>query len=39
MLRGDNGAVILYCLGYHIFSLFHAMNCICCILSNFIPSI
>jgi len=30
MLRGGNVAVILYCLGFHIFLLFHAMNCICC---------
>jgi len=27
MLRGSNVAVILYCLGFHIFRLFHAMNC------------
>jgi len=26
MLRGGNVAVILYCLGFHIFRLFHAMN-------------
>jgi len=29
MFRGVNVAVILYCLGFHIFRLFHAMNCIC----------
>jgi len=39
MLRGSNVAVILYCSGFHIFRLFHAMNCICCILPNFIVSI
>jgi len=39
VLRGGNVAVILYCLGFHIFRLFNAMNCICCILSNFIASI
>jgi len=39
MWRGDNVAVILYCLGFHIFRLFHAMNYICCILPNFIASI
>jgi len=26
MLRGGNVTVILYCLGFHIFRLFHAMN-------------
>jgi len=31
-----NEIVIFYCLGFHIFRLFHAMNCICCILPNFI---
>jgi len=39
MLRGGNVAVILYSLGFHIFHLFRAMNCICCILPNFIASI
>jgi len=39
MLRDGNVVVILYCLGFHIFRLFHAMNCICCILPNFIASI
>jgi len=39
MLRGGNLAVILYCLDFHIFRLFHAMNCICRILPNFIASI
>jgi len=39
MLRGDNVAVILYCLGFHIFRLFDAMNGICCILPDFIASI
>jgi len=39
MLRGGNVAVISYCLGFHILPLFHAMNCICCILPNFIASI
>jgi len=39
MLRGGNVAVILYCLGFHIFRLFHAMNCIRSILPNFIASI
>ena len=34
MLRGGNIAVILYCLGFTIFRLFHAMNCIYCILPN-----
>jgi len=34
MLRSGNIAVILYCLGFHIFRLFLAMNCICCILPN-----
>ena len=29
MFRGVNVAVILYCSGFHIFHLFHAMNCIC----------
>jgi len=29
----------LNCLGFHIFRLLHAMNCICCILPNFIASI
>jgi len=38
MSRGGNVAVILYCLDFHIFRLFHAMNCICCILPNFIVS-
>jgi len=27
MLRGGNVTVILYCLGFHIFRLFHARNC------------
>jgi len=39
MLRGSNTAVILYCLGFHSFRLFHAMNFIRCILSNFNLSI
>ena len=39
MLRGGNVTVILYCLGFHIFRLFHAINCIWCILPNFIVSI
>jgi len=39
MLRGGNVAVILYCLGFHIFRLFHAMNYIFCILPEFIASI
>jgi len=34
MLRSDNIAVILYCLGFHIFRVFLAMNCMCCILPN-----
>jgi len=36
MLRGGNVTVILYCLGFHIFRLCHAMNCI---LPNFIALI
>jgi len=39
MLRGGNVAVILSRLGFRIFRLFHAMNCIYCILPNFIASI
>jgi len=27
MLRGGNVAVILNCLGSHVFRLFHVMNC------------
>jgi len=39
MFRGGNVTMILYCLRFHIFRLFHAMNCICCILPTFIVSI
>jgi len=39
MLRGGNVAVILYSLCLHIFRLFHATNCVCCTLPNFIASI
>jgi len=39
MLHGGNVPVILYCLGFHIIRLFHAMNYICCILPNFKVSI
>jgi len=39
MLHGGNVAVILYCLGFNIFRMFHAMNYIRCILPNFIASI
>jgi len=39
MLRGGSVAVILYRLGFHICRLFNAMNCICCILPNFIASV
>jgi len=35
MLLNGNVTVILYCLGFHIFRLFHAMNCICCICAKF----
>jgi len=38
MLRGGDVAVVFYCSGFHIFRLFHAMYCICCILPNFIAS-
>ena len=39
MLRGSNIAVILYCLGFHIFRVLYAMNFIRCILPNFNLSI
>jgi len=39
MLCGSIVAVIPYCLGFHIFHLFHAMNFTCCILPNFNVSI
>jgi len=40
MLRGGiNVAVISNRLGFHIFRLVYAMNCISCILPNFIASI
>jgi len=39
MLHGGIVAVILHCSGFHIFRFFHARNCKCCILPNFIASI